>query len=83
MIRRGYLYVEHADEGNYLRNLRQVTKKFNNNGTVNKMIFFFRIFPVFSSEFVEKDEFPTIGQKIEGIFFKPVSTRGITKSGTV
>jgi hypothetical protein len=47
------------------------------------MNFFFRIFSVFSSEFVEKDEFPTIGQKIEGTFFKPVSTCGITKSGTV
>jgi hypothetical protein len=47
------------------------------------MNFFFRIFSVFSSEFVEKDEFPTIGQKIEGTFFKPVSTCGIIKSGTV
>ncbi|EFX67451.1 hypothetical protein DAPPUDRAFT_331053 [Daphnia pulex] len=41
------------------------------------------IFPVFASKFVKKDEFPTIGQEIKGIFTKPVSMCGITKSGTV
>jgi hypothetical protein len=47
------------------------------------MNYFFRIFPVFASKFVKKYEFPTIGQEIKGIFIKPVSMCGITKSGTV